>query len=142
MTNNINYEVQIQQSGRWSIHARFPEHQKDAAIEEGKKLDKLSAIDSVKVIKEVYDPDREKYNEYIVTKSPGMKSRTGKDDGDSKSSGYGSTQNRDDYRLGGSEDSDEAGSDHGRSRSGGPCAQVMEEVSASTNETMKNWTRP
>ncbi|MCH7936155.1 MAG: adenylate/guanylate cyclase domain-containing protein [Proteobacteria bacterium] len=119
MTKKINYEVQVQQNGRWSIHARFPESQKDDAIEEGKQLDKLSAIDSVKVIKEVYDPHREKYNEYIVYKSPSMKSRTGKDYADSKSSGHGSTQNRDDSWLGGSEDSDEAGSGRGRSRSGG-----------------------
>ena len=119
MTKNINYEVQVQQNGRWSIHARFPESQKDAAIDEGKQLDNLSAIDSVKVIKEVYDPDREKHNEYIVYKSPSMKSRTGKDYGDSKSSGRGSTENNDDSWLGGSEDSDGAGPGGGRSRSGG-----------------------
>ena len=56
MSKRTNYEVQVQQAGRWSIHARFPESQKDDAIEEGKQLDKLSAIDSVKVIKEVFDP--------------------------------------------------------------------------------------
>lgn len=119
MTKNINYEVQVQQNGRWSIHARFPEHQKDAAIEEGKQLDKLSAIDSVKVIKESYDPDRDVQSEYTVYKSPNMKSRTGKDYADSTSSGYGSTRNRDDSWLGSSDGGDEAGSDHGQSLSGG-----------------------
>ena len=119
MTKNINYEVQVQQNGRWSIHARFPEHQKDAAIEEGKQLDKLSAIDSVKVIKESYDPDRDVQSEYTVYKSPNMKSRAGKDYADSTSSGYGSTRNRDDSWLGSSDGGDEAGSDHGRSLSGG-----------------------
>ncbi|PPR64251.1 MAG: hypothetical protein CFH04_00267, partial [Alphaproteobacteria bacterium MarineAlpha3_Bin3] len=48
MTKKINHVVQVQQNGRWSIHARFPESQKDAAIEEGRQLDKLSAIDLVK----------------------------------------------------------------------------------------------
>ena len=119
MTKNINYEVQVQKNDRWSIHARFPESQKDAAIEEGKQLDKLSAIDSVKVIKESYDPDRDVQSEYTVYKSPNMKSRTGKDYADSTSSGYGSTSNRDDSWLGSSEGGDEAGSDRGPSLSGG-----------------------
>ena len=65
MTKKINHVVQVQQNGRWSIHARFPESQKDAAIEEGRQLDKLSAIDLVKV----YDPDREKHGEYTVYKT-------------------------------------------------------------------------
>ena len=64
MTKKINHVVQVQQNGRWSIHARFPESQKDAAIEEGRQLDKLSAIDLVNV----YDPDREKHGEYTVYK--------------------------------------------------------------------------
>ena len=51
MTKKINHVVQVQQNALWSIHARFPESQKDAAIEEGRQLDKLSAIDLVKVIK-------------------------------------------------------------------------------------------
>jgi hypothetical protein len=61
MTKKINHVVQVQQNALWSIHARFPESQTDAAIKEGKQLDKLSAIDLVKVINEVYDPDREKH---------------------------------------------------------------------------------
>ena len=69
MTKKINHVVQVQQNGRWSIHARFPESQKDAAIEEGRQLDKLSAIDLVKVINEVYDPDHEKHGEYSVYKT-------------------------------------------------------------------------
>ena len=64
MTKKINHVVQVQQNGRWSIHARFPESQKDAAIEEGRQLDKLSAIDLVKVC----DPDREEHGEYTVYK--------------------------------------------------------------------------
>ena len=69
MTKKINHVVQVQQNGRWSIHARFPESQKDAAIEEGRQLDKLSAIDLVKVINKVYDQDREKHGEYSIYKA-------------------------------------------------------------------------
>lgn len=119
MTKNINYEVLVQQNDRWSIHARFPEGKKDAAIEEGKQLDKLGAIDAVKVIKEVYDPESDLHSEFIVYKSPSLKSRTGKDYGDSKSSGYGSPSNRDDSWLDSSDDGDDWDFGDGRSRSGG-----------------------
>ncbi|MCH8237705.1 MAG: hypothetical protein IIC06_05970 [Proteobacteria bacterium] len=75
MSQNINYEVQVQQGGRWSIHARFASAQKDAAINEGKELEKLSNVEAVKVIKEVFDSEREVHNEFIVYKSAGLKSK-------------------------------------------------------------------
>ncbi|MFQ5765501.1 MAG: hypothetical protein ACE5GT_11265, partial [Rhodospirillales bacterium] len=70
----VNYEVLVQQGGRWSIHARFQGHQKDAAIDEGKELDRLPNIEAVKVVKEVYDHEREVHNEFIIYKSATMKS--------------------------------------------------------------------
>ncbi len=66
MTQDVNYEVQVQQDGRWSIHARFSGTQKDVAVDEGKELDKLSNVDAVKVIKEVFDSKRGTHNEYII----------------------------------------------------------------------------
>ncbi|HEX9701362.1 MAG TPA: hypothetical protein VGA19_00825, partial [Rhodospirillales bacterium] len=75
MVQQVNYEVQVQQAGRWSIHARFPGHQKDAAIEEGKSLDQLSNVEGVKVVKEVYDTEQGFHNEFIVYKSASMKSQ-------------------------------------------------------------------
>jgi len=77
MPEIVNYEVQVQQSGRWSIHARFQSHQKDAALDEGKQLDHLNTVEAVKVIKEVYDSDEGFHNEFIIYKSPGMKSGGG-----------------------------------------------------------------
>ena len=75
MAQLVNFEVLVQQDGRWSIHARFAGTQKDAAINEGKELDKLSNVEAVKVVKEVFDPEKETHNEFIVYKSAGMKSK-------------------------------------------------------------------
>lgn len=75
MVQQVNYEVQVQQGDRWSIHARFPGHQKDAAIEEAKSLDQLNNVTAVKVIKEVYDTEQGFHNEFIVYKSATMKSQ-------------------------------------------------------------------
>ena len=73
MAQEVNYEVLVQQNGRWSIHARFDGHEKDPAINEGRQLDKLPSVDAVKVIKEVYDTDREVHSEFVVFKSKNMK---------------------------------------------------------------------
>jgi len=75
MSHEVNYEVQVQQGGRWSIHARFTGDQKDDAINEGRELDKLSNVDAVKVIKEVYDREREIHSEFIVYKSAAMRGK-------------------------------------------------------------------
>ena len=76
MSNQTHYEIQVQQDGRWSIHARFEGRQKDAAIEEARNLDKMSGIGFVKVVKEVFDPDEGTYLEFIVYKSVGLKSES------------------------------------------------------------------
>ncbi|NQU60964.1 MAG: adenylate/guanylate cyclase domain-containing protein [Rhodospirillales bacterium] len=93
MTGSTTFEVQVQQNGRWSIHATFLAHQKSAAIDEGRELDRLSTVDAVKVIKEVYDPELDVHNEFIVYKSPGLKS-TGASGGKSSSSSSSSSYSR------------------------------------------------
>jgi len=77
MSSQTHYEVQVQQGGRWSIHARYDGWEKDTAIEEARSLDKMSGIGFVKVIKEVFDPDEGTYLEFIVYKSPDLKAETG-----------------------------------------------------------------
>ncbi len=62
MTDYSTYEVQVQQGGRWSIHATFQGHQKDAAIQEGQELDRLATVEAVKVIQEIYDPQKDIHN--------------------------------------------------------------------------------
>lgn len=101
MIENTTFEVQVQQGGRWSIHATFQAHQKTAAIEEGRELDRLNTVDGVKVIKEVYDPEMDVHNEFIVYKSPNLKSSsapTGKGGRSSSASAFPSSA-RDDSWL-------------------------------------------
>ncbi len=90
MTDYSTYEVQVQQGGRWSIHATFQGHQKDAAIQEGQELDRLATVEAVKVIQEIYDPQKDVHNEFIVYKSASMKSGASTADGAQADSGYGS----------------------------------------------------
>ena len=95
MTQDVNYEVQVQQGGRWSIHARFDGAQKEAAVDEGKELDKLSNVEAVRVIKEVFDPVRETHNEFIIYKTPQAKGDDSEDNDDSKDSRSSSRSSRD-----------------------------------------------
>ena len=73
MVQEVNYEILVEQNGRWSIHARFDGHKKEEAVNEGRQLDKLPSVDAVKVVKEVYDTEREIHSEFIVFKSADMK---------------------------------------------------------------------
>ncbi|NQV84439.1 MAG: hypothetical protein HQ494_11530 [Rhodospirillales bacterium] len=73
MAQEVNYEVLVEQNGRWSIHARYEGHEKEPAVNEGRQLEKLPSVTAVKVIKEVYDTEREVHSEYVVFKSSGMK---------------------------------------------------------------------
>ncbi|MEQ8664675.1 MAG: adenylate/guanylate cyclase domain-containing protein [Rhodospirillales bacterium] len=81
MAKNINFEVQIMQGGRWTIHARFPGSQRDQAIEEGKQLDQSKIGGGVRVIRDVYDSETGTSSEYTVYKSsaPGSVVTGGKD---------------------------------------------------------------
>ena len=80
MPLQTNYEVHVQQGGRWSIHAQYDSHQKDVAIEEAKKVDSQGNIGAVKVIREVYDPTEGTHRNYIIYKSEGVDSNDGETD--------------------------------------------------------------
>ncbi len=67
--SEVNYEVHVQQKGRWEIHARYKNSGRDPAIEEAKVLDQLPYIESVRVIREAYDPDEGMSLETIVYQS-------------------------------------------------------------------------
>ncbi len=58
MPGITQFEVLVQQGKRWSIHAQFGSFQKEAAVEEAKGLEGMPSISAVKVVREVYDPDR------------------------------------------------------------------------------------
>ena len=111
MVQEVNYEVQVQQNGRWSIHARFGGHEKEPAVDEGRQLDKLSSVESVKVIKEVYDTEREIHSEFIVYKSSDMKVASRSKNGGKKTEGSegrsrtSQSSGSDSWLEGGAEDS-------------------------------------
>lgn len=73
MPGITQFEVQVQQGQRWSIHAQFGSFQKDAAIEEARGLERMPGISAVKVVREVYDPDRGTSQEFVIYKSAGVK---------------------------------------------------------------------
>ena len=74
MPGITQFEVQVQQGKRWSIHAQFGSFQKEAAVEEAKGLAVMPSISAVKVVREVYDPDRGTSQEFVIYKSDGVTS--------------------------------------------------------------------
>ena len=72
MPGITQFEVQVQQGKRWSIHAQFGSFQKEAAVEEAKGLESMPSISAVKVVREVYDPDRGTSQEFGIYKSDGV----------------------------------------------------------------------
>lgn len=74
MPGITQFEVQVQQGQRWSIHAQFGSFQKEAAVEEARGLENMPGINGVKVVREVYDPDRGSSQEFVIYKSAGVSS--------------------------------------------------------------------
>ncbi len=72
MAHQTHYEVHVKQNGRWEIHGRHTQAEKEQAIEEAKSLDGQKHIQAVKVIQEIYDPDDGSSKEYNVY-APGQK---------------------------------------------------------------------
>lgn len=70
MGRHVTYEIHVLQKGRWEIHARHESAGMDSAIEEARGLDKISSIDEVKVIREIYDDESGNSREYNVFRSP------------------------------------------------------------------------
>ncbi len=72
MAHQTHYEVLVKQNGRWEIHGRHGQGEKEQAIEEAKALDGQKHIQGVKVIQEIFDPDEGTSKEYNVY-APGQK---------------------------------------------------------------------
>ena len=68
MARQVNFEVHVNQKGRWEIHARHEDA--GAATEEAKSLDILSSIDEVKVVRDTYDTESGESTETVVYRSP------------------------------------------------------------------------
>lgn len=65
-----SFEVQVFQGGRWSIHAQYASHQREAAINEAKKIERTPGFDAVKVVKEVFDSSEGVHHDFLVYRGP------------------------------------------------------------------------
>ena len=71
MANETTYDVYTLAKGRWILDTRFKKHQRERAIDEGKQFEKQPGIDSVKVVREIYDQSDSLISEKIVYKTQG-----------------------------------------------------------------------
>lgn len=63
--SQVNYEVQVMQGARWTIHARYPVNAGEKAIEDAKQI-AVSKIGAVRVLRDIYNSDTNTSNEFIV----------------------------------------------------------------------------
>lgn len=107
MARQINFEVQINQGGRWTIHARFPSTGREEAIEEAKQI---GGLGSVRVLRDEYNSETGTSSEYTIYKSGDGAVSHGKSapspgtSHGSPASGYSSYDEDDDEDFDGSDD--------------------------------------
>ena len=77
MSREITIEILVQQGSRSQIHAQYSEAQREAAIEEAKVLSKVSGIDSLKVLREVYDTETGTSTESTLYRWSSKESKSG-----------------------------------------------------------------
>ncbi len=106
MARQINFEVQVMQGGRWSIHARYGATENEDAITDAKQVEG-SGIGKVRVLRDIYDEATGMSNEKVIYASFGM-GGTDKNDGipglssSSEGSGFGGAGGGGKNRGGGS----------------------------------------
>jgi class 3 adenylate cyclase len=61
----VHYEVYVQESRGWILHARFPRQERDEALREAKELETTLSI-RVKVVRETYYTDTNQFDEAEV----------------------------------------------------------------------------
>lgn len=64
----VSYEVLVRRGARWQIHARFGDGQQKDAMDEGRAVRNFPAVVAVKVVKEVYDPDRGTSRDFVLAR--------------------------------------------------------------------------
>ena len=75
-----NYEVYVQDGrGNWVMHARYPSHGREDALDEAKEVEQMRRI-PVRVMREIYYPNNNTTEENIIysgTVKPRQESGTG-----------------------------------------------------------------
>lgn len=72
---SVSFEVYYLQYGRWQIHHRYPLKEREAAIEEAKRLDSQGHFDAACVVRESYDQGSGTANESVIYHSPKLKTK-------------------------------------------------------------------
>ncbi len=70
MTKQVNFEVQVMQGGRWTIHARFPSTGREESVEEAKQIES-GGIGAVRVLRDVYDTVKGASEEFTIYSTKG-----------------------------------------------------------------------
>ena len=110
MAKQVNFEVQVKQGGRWTIHARYPGNGQEPAVEDAKQLS-TSKIGEVRVLRDVYDASTGTSSERTVYKSKGLSQSSidsvgGGDRGTSDYDNDGDDYDDDDFSSGFSDSDD------------------------------------
>lgn len=66
VASHISYEVYALTDGRWQLHASLPVSSRDTALETAKQLDSEGFVDAVAVVRETFDPRRNRSEELVV----------------------------------------------------------------------------
>ena len=72
---SVSFEVYYLQYGRWQIHHRYPLSERDAAIDEAKRLDTQGHFDAACVVRESFDKATGTSNESVIYHSPKLKTK-------------------------------------------------------------------
>jgi adenylate cyclase len=70
-----SYEVHVMHGSRWELHANYPDNKKDIAMRDGKSLDKISTIEAVKVVRSVYNSEKNVSTEKNIFESESLKKK-------------------------------------------------------------------
>jgi class 3 adenylate cyclase len=72
---SVSFEVYYLQYGRWQIHHRYPLSEREAAIDEAKRLDTQGHFDAACVVRESFDKATGTASESVIYHSPKLKTK-------------------------------------------------------------------
>lgn len=68
----VQFEVYVQEKGRWSFHARYPGYEWDQALEDARRTEVRTGFPA-KIIRDTYDRDKGASEETVAYQSPNTK---------------------------------------------------------------------
>lgn len=77
MLKIVQFEVYVQEKGRWTFHARYPGYEWDQALDDARGTEVRTGL-ATKIIRDTYDRDRGISEETVAYQSPNAKKSGGK----------------------------------------------------------------